>query len=86
MKYYHAVGLIGIATGMQVISFRHTILATLPLTLSPVGFMNEIMGRRDTVEYLHMALRLIQENLDAVDMNLILCKEFRMVDLEMMKA
>ena len=37
VKYYHAVGLIGIATGMQVISFRHTILATLPLTLSPGG-------------------------------------------------
>ena len=44
------------------------------------------MGLRNTVEYLHMALRLIQENLDIVDMNLIVCKEFRMVDLEMMKA
>ena len=47
VKYYHVVGLIGIATGMLVIALRHTILATLPLTLSPVGFMNEIMGRRD---------------------------------------
>ena len=47
VKYYHVLGLIGIATGMQVNSFRHTILATLPLTLSPVGFMNEIMGQRD---------------------------------------
>jgi len=33
-----------------------------------------------------MALRLIQEVLDAVDMNLIVCKDFRMVDLDMMKA
>ena len=44
------------------------------------------MGLRNTVEYLHMALRLIQEVLDAVDMNLIVCKDFRMVDLDMMKA
>ena len=44
------------------------------------------MGLRNTVEYLHMALRLIQENLDAVNMNLIVFKEFRIVDLEMIKA
>ena len=43
------------------------------------------MGLRNTVEYLHMALRLIQEKLDTVDMNLIVCKEFWMIDLEMMK-
>ena len=33
-----------------------------------------------------MALRLIQENLNAVDMSLFVWKDSRMVDLEMMKA
>jgi hypothetical protein len=43
------------------------------------------MGLRNTVEFTHMALCLVPEILDTVDMSLIVCKEFGMVDPEVME-
>ena len=43
------------------------------------------MSLRNTVEFAHMTLRLVPEILDTVDMSLIVRKEFRMVDPEVMK-
>ena len=43
------------------------------------------MGLRNTVEFAHMTLRLVPEILDTVDMSLVVCKEFGMVDPEVMK-
>ena len=43
------------------------------------------MSLRDTVEFAHMTLGLVPEILDAVDVNLLVCEQFRMVDPEVMK-
>ena len=43
------------------------------------------MGLRDSVEFAHLALRLVPEVLDAVDMVLLVCKEFGVIDPEVMK-
>lgn len=43
------------------------------------------MSLRNTVKYTHMTLRLVLEIFYSVDMSLIVCKEFRMVDPEMME-
>ena len=43
------------------------------------------MRLRNTVEFTHMALRLVPEILDTVNMRLIGCKEFGMIDPEVMK-
>ena len=44
------------------------------------------MGLRDTVEFAHLALRLVPKILDAVDVVLLVCKEFGVIDLEVMKT
>ncbi len=44
------------------------------------------MGLRDTVEFAHLALRLVPEVLDAVDVVLLVCKEFGVIDPEVMKT
>ena len=43
------------------------------------------MSLRNTVEFTHMTLRLVPEVLYSVDMSLIVCKEFGMVDPEVME-
>ena len=40
----------------------------------------------DTVEFTHMALRLVPKILNPVDMILLVCKELGMVDPEMLKV
>jgi hypothetical protein len=43
------------------------------------------MGLRNTVEFTHMTLRLVPEIIDSVDMSLVVCIEFGVVDPEVMK-
>ena len=44
------------------------------------------MGLWNTVEFAHVTLRLVPEIFDPVDVSLIVCKEFRMIDPEVMKV
>ena len=44
------------------------------------------MGLGNTVEFAHMALGLVPEILDAVDVILLVGEQFRMVDPEVMKV
>ena len=39
----------------------------------------------NTIEFTHMTLRLVPKILNPVDVILLVCKEFRMVDSEVMK-
>jgi len=45
VKHYYAQESVGIATGMLVTALHHCGLATLTHTPSPMGFLNEILGR-----------------------------------------
>lgn len=47
MKHYYAVESVGIATGMLITALHWAGLATLTHTPSPMGFLNEILGRPD---------------------------------------
>lgn len=44
-KHYYVKESVGIATGMLITALHHAGLATLTHTPSPMGFLNEIMGR-----------------------------------------
>ncbi len=44
-KHYYVKESVGIATGILITALHHTGLATLTHTPSPMGFLNEIMGR-----------------------------------------
>ena len=44
------------------------------------------MGLWNTVEFAHVTLRLVPEVFDPVDVSLIVCKEFGMVDPEVVKG
>ena len=46
-KHYYVKESVGIATGMLITALHHAGLATLTHTPSPMGFLNEIMGRPD---------------------------------------
>lgn len=45
VKHYYARESVGIATGVLITALHHAGLATLTHTPSPMGFLNEIMGR-----------------------------------------
>lgn len=45
MKHYYAIESVGIATGFLIAALHHAGLATLTHTPSPMGFLNEILGR-----------------------------------------
>lgn len=45
MKHYYAQESVGIATGMLITAIHHAGLASLTHTPSPMGFLNEILGR-----------------------------------------
>jgi iodotyrosine deiodinase len=45
VKHYYAVESVGIATGILVTALHHAGLACLTHTPSPMGFLNEILGR-----------------------------------------
>lgn len=45
VKHYYARESVGIATGMLITALHHAGLVTLTHTPSPMGFLNEIMGR-----------------------------------------
>ncbi|MDX1663871.1 MAG: nitroreductase family protein [Candidatus Promineifilaceae bacterium] len=45
IKHYYATESVGIATGMLITALHHAGLATLTHTPSPMGFLNEILGR-----------------------------------------
>ena len=45
VKHYYATESVGIATGMLITALHHSGLATLTHTPSPMGFLNDILGR-----------------------------------------
>ncbi|MFZ4658178.1 MAG: nitroreductase family protein [Caldilineaceae bacterium] len=45
IKHYYVTESVGIATGLLIAALHHTGLATLTHTPSPMGFLNEILGR-----------------------------------------
>ena len=45
VKHYYAQESVGIATGLLIAALHHAGLATLTHTPSPMGFLNEILGR-----------------------------------------
>lgn len=45
MKHYYATESVGIATGLLVAALHHAGLASLTHTPSPMGFLNDILGR-----------------------------------------
>lgn len=45
VKHYYAQESVGIATGMLITAIHHAGLASLTHTPSPMGFLNEILGR-----------------------------------------
>jgi nitroreductase len=47
VKHYYAQESVGIATGLLIAALHHAGLATLTHTPSPMGFLNEILGRPD---------------------------------------
>lgn len=46
-KHYYVKESVGIATGMLITALHHAGLATLTHTPSPMGFLNEMLGRPD---------------------------------------
>ncbi len=47
IKHYYAQDSVGIATGMLITAIHNAGLASLTHTPSPMGFLNEILGRPD---------------------------------------
>jgi nitroreductase len=45
IKHYYVTESVGIATGLLIAALHHAGLATLTHTPSPMGFLNEILGR-----------------------------------------
>ena len=45
MKHYYAQESVGIAAGFLIAALHHAGLASLTHTPSPMGFLNEILGR-----------------------------------------
>ena len=45
IKHYYVNESVGIATGILITALHHAGLATLTHTPSPMGFLNEILGR-----------------------------------------
>ena len=45
VKHYYPLESVGIATGLLIAALRHAGLATLTHTPSPMGFLNEVLGR-----------------------------------------
>jgi nitroreductase len=45
VKHYYAVESVGIATGLLIAALHHAGLASLTHTPSPMGFLNELLGR-----------------------------------------
>ena len=45
VKHYYVAESVGIATGMLITALHHAGLATLTHTPSPMGFLNQILGR-----------------------------------------
>lgn len=45
VKHYYAVESVGLASGILITALHHAGLATLTHTPSPMGFLNEILGR-----------------------------------------
>ena len=45
VKHYYVNESVGIATGMLITALHHCGLATLTHTPSPMGFLNEVLGR-----------------------------------------
>ena len=45
IKHYYATESVGIATGLLIAALHHAGLATLTHTPSPMGFLNELLGR-----------------------------------------
>lgn len=45
VKHYYVTESVGIATGMLITALHHSGLATLTHTPSPMGFLNQILGR-----------------------------------------
>jgi iodotyrosine deiodinase len=45
VKHYYALESVGIATGLLIAALHHAGLATLTHTPSPMGFLNELLGR-----------------------------------------
>lgn len=45
IKHYYALESVGIATGMLITAIHHAGLVALTYTPSPIGFLNEILGR-----------------------------------------
>ena len=45
VKHYYAQESVGIATGLLIAALHHAGLATLTHTPSPMGFLNELLGR-----------------------------------------
>ena len=45
VKHYYAQESVGIATGILITAIHHAGLASLTHTPSPMGFLNEILGR-----------------------------------------
>lgn len=47
VKHYYAAESVGIATGILITALHHAGLATLTHTPSPMGFLNDILGRQE---------------------------------------
>ena len=47
IKHYYVTESVGIATGILITALHHAGLATLTHTPSPMGFLNELLGRPD---------------------------------------
>jgi hypothetical protein len=45
VKHYYVQESVGIATGFLIAALHHAGLATLTHTPSPMGFLNEVLGR-----------------------------------------
>jgi len=45
VPHYYATESVGLATGLLIAALHHAGLATLTHTPSPMGFLNELMGR-----------------------------------------
>ena len=45
VKHYYATESVGIATGFLIAALHHAGLATLTHTPSPMGFLNDVLGR-----------------------------------------
>ena len=45
IKHYYVTESVGIATGFLIAALHHAGLATLTHTPSPMGFLNELLGR-----------------------------------------